>query len=284
MPTWNFDTPGPTLLDLEIPFGRIDVETVDGQTTHVELEASPDLQDLIDTARVEARPRGGGNEVLVEVRRRSGFYFSLGRGPEIRLRVTCPAGTELLARSKSADVRARGTYGSVEVKTASGDISVDRVTGDVRIKTASGDFSLDEAQGATHVQTASGDVALKRLQGEVTVQAVSGDVWIQDAGASASVRTVSGDQRLDAVVAGTIETTAVSGDILIGVRRGSSVYVDANTISGSTSSEFELSDSPGDDDRDDQGEGGPTVELRAKTVSGDIGIVRAAARPQLKTG
>jgi hypothetical protein len=65
---------------------------------------------------------------------------------------------------------------------------------------------------------------------------------------------------------------AISGDINIGVRRGSSVYVDCNTISGSMSSELELSDSPSQ-----AGDQGPQLEIRAKTVSGDVSLTRASA-------
>jgi putative adhesin len=286
MRSWDFDTPGPVHLDLELPFGRIEVDTDDNATqTHVDLDGSGgDVQDLIDTATVEARPRGGGNEVRVEVRRRSGFFISFGHGPELRLRVTCPSGADLVARTKSADLRGRGTLGSAEVKTASGDLSLDRVTGDVRIKTASGDFSLSEGHGVTHVQTASGDVSLQQTLGDVTVQAVSGDVWIKDARQSVHVNSVSGDQRIDAVVEGSVEAQAVSGDILIGVRRGSRVYVDANTISGETSSELNLTDAPVDEPSDDDGaDEGPMVEVRAKTVSGDVAVVRAAAPTPIQT-
>jgi Putative adhesin len=285
MPSWDFDTVGPVRLDLELPFGRIDVDTDESvTTTRVELDGSGDVQDLIDTAVVEARPRGSGHEVRVEVRRRSGFFISFGHGPDLRLRVTCPAGADLVTRTKSADVRGRGRLGSAEVKTASGDINLDTVTADVRVKTASGDFSLSEAHGTTHVQTASGDVSLQQVRGDATVQAVSGDVWIKDARQSAHVNTVAGDQRLDAVMDGVVEAHAVSGDIIIGVRRGSRVYVDANTISGSTSSELDLTDSPADNNDDTEPDDGPMVEIRAKTVSGDITIARAAAPTSIQTG
>jgi putative adhesin len=286
MPSWNFDTPGAVRLDLELPFGRIEVDTDESATTtRVDLEGSGDVQDLIDTAVVDSRARGTGNEVRVEVRRRSGFSISFGHGPDLRLRVTCPAGAELVARTKSADVRGRGRLGSAEVKTASGDINLDTVAGDIRVKTASGDFALSEAHATAHVQTASGDVALHQVRGDATVQAVSGDVWIKDARQSVHVNTVSGDQRLDAVMEGTVEAHAVSGDVLVGVRRGSRVYVDANTISGSTNSELELSDAPATDDTGDAGsEDGPMVEIRAKTVSGDITIARAAAPTTIEAG
>ena len=69
---------------------------------------------------------------------------------------------------------------------------------------------------------------------------------------------------------GQVNATSVSGDVTIGVRRGSKVYLDCNTISGDTSSELELTtDAPAGD--------GPLVEIRAKTVSGDIRITRAPA-------
>jgi DUF4097 and DUF4098 domain-containing protein YvlB len=69
---------------------------------------------------------------------------------------------------------------------------------------------------------------------------------------------------------GNVAAHSVSGDVTIGVRRGSKVHLDCNTVSGDTSSELELTaDAP-------DGEG-PLLELRAKTVSGDIRITRAPA-------
>ena len=58
----------------------------------------------------------------------------------------------------------------------------------------------------------------------------------------------------------------------------SSVYVDANTVSGATSSEFELSDSPAPET---PAEDTPLVELFVKTVSGDVRLERAPAAAEL---
>jgi hypothetical protein len=272
MKTWDFDTPGAVRLHITVPIGTVDIDTVDGTSTHVQLDGTPDVEDLIEAAIVEARPRGGGHEVLVEVRRRSGFFISFGSGPDLRLRVTCPPDPDVVVQSKSADVRGRGRFASAEVKTASGDITLDTVTGDLRVKTAAGDFSVIEAHGPAHVQSTSGDVAVQHAGSDITVQAVSGDVWIRDAGSSASLNTVSGDQRLDAVAAGSFELRTVSGDIQIGVRRGARVFVDCNTVSGDTTSELELSEAPGEPAAD-----APLVEVRARTVSGDIQVLRAPA-------
>jgi DUF4097 and DUF4098 domain-containing protein YvlB len=283
MPTWDFDTPGQVRLDLEIPFGRIEIETAEGETTHVSLEGNESMsRELVENARVEARRRGDGTEVIVEVRHR-GFMISIGRSPAIRLRVICPPGADAIVRTKSADVTARGNYRSVEAKTASGDIEVDEVERDARIKTASGDVSLQEVGGQTDIQSTSGDVALQRAGGDVVAKLVSGDLWVRDAGASVHANTVSGDQRFEAVVAGTVESNAISGDVYIGVRRGSRVFVDANTVSGSTSSEFDLSDAPGESAAEPD-DNAPMVDVRAKTVSGDIMLARAPAPAPLANG
>jgi DUF4097 and DUF4098 domain-containing protein YvlB len=95
-------------------------------------------------------------------------------------------------------------------------------------------------------------------------------VTIGEAYDNVSTNTVSGDQQHGAVLRGTVAAHSVSGDVTIAVRRGSKVHLDCNTVSGDTSSELELTnDVPAGD--------GPLVEIRAKTVSGDIRITRAAA-------
>ena len=108
------------------------------------------------------------------------------------------------------------------------------------------------------------------VRGPINVTSASGDVTIGEACDNVSVNTVSGDQEHGAVYAGNVSAHSVSGDVRIGVRRGSKVFLDCNTVSGDTSSELEMSpDAPATD--------GPLVEIRAKTVSGDIRITRAPA-------
>ena len=276
MRTATYETPGPLRLNLELPVGRIDLETVEGTTTHVELEAvSGDMSEVVEHARIDCRERGNGHEVFVDVQSRFGIFISFGRSQDIRLRITCPPGADLNVTTKSADLSARGRYGNVEMKTASGDGVVEEALGALRFKSASGDLQVEHVQGTASVQTASGDVALFQTDGDLSVQLVSGDLWVRDARGSVSANTVSGDQKLDAVNGGIIELRAVSGDIMIGIRRGTRVFVDANTVSGSTSSELDLQDAPGD--AHEPAETDAFVEVRAKTISGDIAITRAPA-------
>jgi DUF4097 and DUF4098 domain-containing protein YvlB len=274
----TFSTPGSVRLNLEIPAGRIEIETADTDETTVELEELSGhefVRELVETARIDSAQRGDTHEIFVEAKLRGGFWISFGRGPEIRLRVTCPKGAQLDIRTKSADVQGRGEFRLADIKTASGDVSLDEVREDARVKTASGDVQVERAGGVLSVNSASGDLHVGSVGGPSSIQLVSGDVYIRDAGDSITSNTISGDQRIDAVFQGRMDLRAVSGDISVGIRRGSRVYVDANTVSGSTVSELDLTDVP----TEQVPEGESTlVELFAKTVSGDVRIERAPAR------
>jgi DUF4097 and DUF4098 domain-containing protein YvlB len=277
----TFSTPGAVRLNLEIPAGEIDLETAETEETHVELEtASGDdaLRDLVDNARIELVRRGGVHEVVVETKEKRCFSISIGDsgisfgGGQFSLRITCPHGAAIDLRTKSADLRARGQYGEVEVRTASGDVQVEQAQ-ETHIKSASGDIRLGHVHGELEAQTASGDVRADVVDGDIHAQLVSGDLAVSEARGSVTANTVSGDQRFEAVERGRIDVKAISGDVKVGIRSGSRFYVDANTVSGDTSSEFELGDAPAQEDNPDA----PLVEVFAKTVSGDVRIERAAA-------
>jgi len=279
----TFSTPGPVRLDLEMPAGEIEIATANTDETHVELEATSSneqVQEMVAAARIESTRRGDVFQVTVEVRTRHGVWISFSGGPDIRLgtpemrlRISCPSGAELDVKTKSADLEAHGEYGDVDVKTASGDLSIESAR-NTNVKTASGDVHFETVSGILDVKTVSGDVHVASVAGNANFQVVSGDVFVHDAGGSISGTSVSGDQRYEAVVNGRVELRAVSGDLGIGVRRGSRVFIDANTVSGSTSSEFELADAPA---QPAPAEDAPLVEVFAKTVSGDVRLERAPA-------
>jgi DUF4097 and DUF4098 domain-containing protein YvlB len=99
------------------------------------------------------------------------------------------------------------------------------------------------------VRTVSGDIRLGAVRGRCTVQAVSGDI---------DVASVSGDVAL----------RSVSGDVTLGVAPDTAVHVDVTTVSGDLSSDVALGDTPG-------AGGGPVLDIRGRTVSGDVRIRRA---------
>ena len=268
------DITGPLALDLQVAAGRIAVTAENTTTLEVELEPLNEAaEEALAAAVIDLRPGGDGTTLVVEVPERRGFQL-FGRGPEFDLRISCPPRPDVKARSSSADFEGRGVFGSLALKTASGDVQAERVDGEVQIQTASGDVELGTASGPARVQTASGDVAIGRADRQLRAQLVSGDLTVRDARDSVEGQTVSGDQRLECVAAGSITLQSVSGDIRVGVRQGANVWMDVRSLSGDTSSELTpTTDAPPDDDA-------PLVELRIKSVSGDVQVESAAGAPR----
>ncbi len=267
----TFETPGHVTLDLRIPSGSIELRTIEGAQTHVELDArgSDDaVQEFLDDARVELRDTGDGHEVRVVAESRMVFGFRLFRSLDVRLDVTAPHGASVRVETGSADTRGRGRFGALEVKAGSGDVYFEELDGDAAVKTGSGDIQLRRVAGNAAVHSGSGDVLIDRLGGRGTIRSASGDVAINEAGAGLTIQTASGDQEVGAVVEGDVTLQSASGDIAVGVKRGSRLWVDARSMSGDTSSDLEVSDIPVEDE-------GPLVELRATAMSGDIRVTRA---------
>ena len=190
----------------------------------------------VDEARVELR----GDELIVKVEHPNA---------EVRLRLQVPEGSALRAKTASGDVRARGRLGDTEVKSASGDVKLDAVRS-LKAKIASGDVEVAQVAGEARVDSASGDVELGETAGAV------------------NIRTASGDQQVRSVAEGKVELSSASGDILVGIKRGSRLWVDARSMSGDVSSELDVGNDPATDD-------GPLVELHVTAMSGDVQVVRA---------
>jgi DUF4097 and DUF4098 domain-containing protein YvlB len=258
-----FQTPGPLRLGVRVPSGRIDLDVVEGTETVVELEANPELE---DEARIEVRPRGEGQEVIVLIEERFGFLRR--NRNDVRVRVTLPPEADIEVSTASADVQGRGRFGALEIQSASGDIGFDQVGRDAEVNSASGDIKLARVEGAIAVNTASGDLDVGYLGADGKVRAASGDISIDEAAASLKIQTASGDMEIRSVREGDVTLQSASGDIEVGVKQGSKVWIDARSMSGETSSDLEVSDTPSEGD-------GPLVEIRATALSGDVTVKRA---------
>jgi DUF4097 and DUF4098 domain-containing protein YvlB len=281
MRTETFQTPGPVRLDLRLGAGEIRLESGEASETTVTLEPLRDNDasiSAVEDARVELR---GGQEILIDVRDRR-----RGRGAEVLVEIRCPDETSVKAKSGSADIEGHGRFGSVEVGTGSGDVQFSELSGDAEVNAASGDVQLGAVGGEARINTASGDVQVgsvarrakinsasgdvqvREATGSFEVNTASGDVALREAGSSVSVNSASGDQTVGSVSEGKVTLKSASGDLRIGIREGSTLWVDARSRSGEVRSELPVSDLPPEGDA-------PHVELRANTMSGDITVVRA---------
>ena len=89
-----------------------------------------------------------------------------------------------------------------------------------------------------------------------------------------TARTASGDVRLDGIASGLVELNSATGDIRVSVVPGIGVYLDLSSLSGSVRSYLDEVNNP-------DGDADTAVEIRARTMSGDIRIMKArTGRPQ----
>ena len=251
MPTTTHKTPGPLDLDIRVQAGRVEIETTDTDETTVEIEpldGGEAAGAAVEGARQELKPVGHGHRLLVEIPRRPRLFG--WNEPEVLVRVHCPNGASVVAKTASADVELHGVAGSFSTKTASGDVTVEAATGDVDVKTASGDVAVGAVGGRASVNTMSGDVVLDEVSGPV------------------SAHTMSGDLRVERLATGTAELRTMSGDIIASVRPGATLWIDASSMSGEVSSDLPVSDSA-------PAGGSTDIELRASSMSGDIDLRRA---------
>ncbi len=195
-----------------------------------------------------------------------GWIFK--RNGRVRVDVRLPDDSRLRSHTGSADVRVEGQLRDADIHTGSGDTFISRTTGDLTVRSGSGDVHGEEIGGELRVSTGSGDLRVTRVTGAITAETASGDVSIDDAHATVRASTASGDVQIGAARGGDVRVNSASGDVAVGVPAGTGVWLDLNTVSGSTNSNLDMSAAPG--------ESGAKLTLHVQTVSGDITVRRVA--------
>jgi DUF4097 and DUF4098 domain-containing protein YvlB len=265
----TFETPGPTSLYVELGSGRLSIRTEQTGTTTVDVRGS-EAEDVI----VERR---GEQIVVLAPQQRTGFF---GRGRDLDVAVSIPHDSVLSTRLGSADLTVAGRVGETMVKSGSGDVEIEVTAAEAMIQTGSGEIDIREAHGDLQVKSGSGDVEVGTLHGSASIATGSGDIKVRSAHQAleaksgsgdlviaevhtdVSLNTASGDLAVHLAHQGQVRANNVSGDIRIGIPAGVPVWTDVTTLTGSVTSGLQGVGAPA--------EGQPFVELRARTVSGDV--------------
>jgi DUF4097 and DUF4098 domain-containing protein YvlB len=264
-----FETHQPVKLHVEIGRGRVTVHAT--STTESTVEVTGEHSDEVVVEQ-------SGRQISVLAPKiRTGFF---GGEPNLIVTVTVPTHSELYVKTGSADIQATGTWGTTQVKsgsgdvevesvdapavveTGSGDISVGRILEEARIKSGSGDVRVRQAGSSTVVATGSGDVEIVQAAGPTVVKTGSGDLRVATADGDVSMSTGSGDAIVERLNRGKFSLKGASGDVAVGIPSGIPVWTDISSVTGRVRSDLVGAGAPL--------EGQDHIELRAKTVTGDI--------------
>lgn len=257
MPTETHRFPADGPIGLRVRNGRGSILVTAGDTGETLVEISG----RHDVASVRVSATDDGRQVSVEVPR----TWRPGGTPRFDITVRVPTGSTVDLGAASASIATRGVLASAEAKTASGTISIEQVDGDCRAQSASGDVELGTIGGTVTLKSASGDLRCARVGGRCAARTASGSVDIGWAGDLVSATSASGSITVRDVARGEVTCKTSSGDIAVGVRKGTLVWLDLATSSGRTTSNLSPEEAPakGADE---------VLTVKAHTASGDITI------------
>jgi hypothetical protein len=290
--------------------GSITLIDQDYQGNRIELSvAASDVEIRPGTGssiHIEAIQRGGsegdyqvdvvpsGDTLRVTESSRSFFCFFCSRG--VRYRIALPSGAQADIHTASGEIDVEGLSGAVSLASFSGDVRAGELTGGLTVSTTSGEVRLSDIvgkldvgsisgdvklengniDGAT-VNTTSGEVDLEGVAGALKLTSVSGDIQVREArDGQLNFSTTSGEIKYEGSLASKSANSlnSISGDVNLRLPEASAFRLDASTVSGDISSDFELRD--GQQARRNLsgtvGDGSATLTIG--TTSGDIDIER----------
>jgi hypothetical protein len=267
---------GPVDLHVEAGSGSVTVHAVQTGTCTVEVGTDGRSRSGADGTTV----RWHGDTVEVRVPRSVGF---LGRDAAVDLTITVPTGSSAELATRSGAIRTSGALSHVRTATGSGDVSVEHVTGfvrstsgsgridlgtvgEVQLRSGSGDVRIGRCAGRIEAGTGSGDVHVGEAGSDVQVSSGSGDVTVRSSSGDLTVSTASGDVELGGAASGHVTVKTASGDVSVTVPAGTDVLLDCSSVSGRLRSDLEATSGPQ--------EGSSVLQLRARTVSGDVDVRR----------
>lgn len=121
-------------------------------------------------------------------------------------------------------------------------------------------------ESSVRTRTETANVAVRGIPDKIEVKSAAGTIDVQHSGRHAVLSTVSGDVDVHEAGAGSVELSAVSGSLSVGVQSGVPARVALFTVSGRVRSELEVSQTKTD----------TTLSINGRTVSGDVTLRRAS--------
>lgn len=233
------------------------IEVLEGEAGSIALQIeSPREEDLVISQTGDT----------VTVRRPLGSEGWNRRESSTRIRAEVPAGTTVRISGASAEITAQARLAEAFIDTASGDVSLSEVR-DAKIKSASGDLTIGLVSGEANLRTASGDVRIRDVAHRMEVSTASGSVDVALARGDVTSSAASGDLVVDRFEGSELNLKSVSGNIRVGLPRGTRVSLDARSLSGNIALPERSPAGAAPDDR-------RQVRAKLRTISGDIELIR----------
>lgn len=181
----TFDTPTPISAILDIPGERVQFIAADRADTTVEVRPANASKgrDVKMAEQTTVEYSDGVLRIEAPVKNQ---YF--GPSGVVEVTVQLPTGSEIKAKTATAEFRGVGRFGDVTVESAHGAIKVDEAAS-VHVTTSAGNVSIGRLNGPAEISTQQGDIRItEAVRGKVVVSTQVGEVSVGAAnGVSASL-------------------------------------------------------------------------------------------------
>ncbi|MFW5415306.1 DUF4097 family beta strand repeat protein [Nocardiopsis sp. CNT-189] len=262
-----FDTPDPVTVDLTLVAGSVQISAGDRTETAVEVRPRDEAKEADKRAAEQVEVAYAGGRLEIRDPQPSGLGRVVGRKGMVDITVELPAGSRLQASGDFGTFRCDGRLGAAGIALSNGNIAVDLITGNAELSTGYGWIRAGEIGGSATVKSSGGAITLGTVTGDLKANSAHGDITADRTPASVTARTTHGSVRLGRVSAGRIDVGTSYGELEIGVREGTAAWLDAVSKKGVVRSSLEAAADPAPTEE--------TVEVRARSVHGDITVRRA---------
>ena len=279
----TFETPQPTSLQLDFGFVVANIRIHAGERTETTVDVRPVNPSAKADVRLAEQTRIEFTDGVVTVRAPK-LGSLLIRTGSVDVTIEVPSGSdvegsngmgEFIVDGQLGRCRWKTGYGeirlteagSIRIHSSSGDVTVGHVTGEAEITASNGALRVEQIDGTATLKSSNGQTWVGDVAGDIRVNAANGSIAVDRAGASVVAKTANGGVRVGGITRGAVSAETAAGAIDLGIRAGTSAWLELNTVAGRVRNELDASAGP---DASDQ-----TVEIRAHTYVGDIVVHRA---------
>ncbi len=180
----------------------------------------------------------------------------------VEVSIAVPRGTRVRLGTVSADGLLAGVHAPAEVRTVSGSLVLDGVEAAVSARTVSGRIDVRSARGPLSGESVSGSLTVQGAHvPELTLKTVSGSLTVDLHGGASQ-----------------ISATSVSGDFTVRIPWGTGYRFGAQSVSGHLVADgARVGDRAPGRTKGEARDGDESVRVDAKSVSGDVTLLRAPA-------
>jgi DUF4097 and DUF4098 domain-containing protein YvlB len=280
MPT--FDTREPITATIDVVAGDVRIAAAERTTTAISVEPTDTGSDDDRRAAEQTRVEYANGKLLVKgPKLRS--WLPRTNGGSVNVTVELPTGSNVHGDAAMADFTCDGPLGecrlktglgrvrvdeagTLSIKTGIGDITVDRATRHADVTSGSGEIRVSELDDSAVIRNSNGDTWVGTARGDLRVSAANGNIAIDVAQATVAAKSANGDVRLGDAVRGAAVLETKLGDVEVGIREGTAAWLDVRASAGRVHNALAAAEAPG--------ESAEKVEVRARTVAGDVVIRR----------